>query len=191
MHKTMQILDGTATFPRDRVAAVTVGSFDGVHRGHQALLRALREEADRLGGVAVVVTFDPHPRVALGGGEGLHLLTDTEEKAALLAAYGVDYLVVMHFDEAFSRMSGATFVSSILMEQIGAKSLIVGYNHRFGHDRITANELYIEGLKIVCVKRCEVEGCKVSSSEIRRLLAEGNNTAAENLLGHTINRLKQ
>lgn len=191
MLNAMQILDGTEAFPRDRVAAVTVGSFDGVHRGHQALLRALREEADRLGGVAVVVSFDPHPRVALGRGEGLNLLTDTEEKAALLAAYGVDYLVVMHFDEAFSRMSGATFVSSILMEQIGAKSLIVGYNHRFGHDRITANELHIEGLEIVCVERCEVEGRKVSSSEIRRLLAEGNNTAAERLLGHTINRLKQ
>ena len=139
----------------------------------------------------MVVSFDPHPRVALGRGEGLNLLTDTEEKAALLAAYGVDYLVVMHFDEAFSRMSGATFVSSILMEQIGAKSLIVGYNHRFGHDRINANELHIEGLEIVCVERCEVEGRKVSSSEIRRLLAEGNNTAAERLLGHTINRLKQ
>ncbi len=191
MPETMQILYGTDLFPRDRVAAVTVGSFDGVHRGHQALLYALRREADRLGGVAVVVSFDPHPRIALGRGEGLTLLTEEEEKAALLAEYGVDYLVVMRFDEAFARMRGADFVSSILIEKIGAKSLIAGYNHHFGSDRMAVADLRLEGLEVVRIERCEVEGRKVSSSEIRRLLAEGNMAEAETLLGHTLNRWKR
>lgn len=187
----MQIIHGIPDNAFEQPAAVTVGSFDGVHRGHQALLAALRAEADRLGGVAVVVTFDPHPRIALGRAEGLMLLTEEEEKRALLARYGVDYLVVLPFDEAFAAQSGEKFVSSILVELLHAKSLIAGYNHRFGHDRMTATDLRIEGLQVLRVEKCEVEGQKVSSSEIRRLIARGEYTTAKKLLGHTIKLLEK
>lgn len=186
----MEIIHGIPTTPFLRPAAVTVGSFDGVHLGHQALLQALREEADRMDGVAVVVTFDPHPRIALGRAEGLILLTDEQEKGELLARYGVDYLVIIPFDRAFADQSGAEFATKILVEKIGAKSLIAGYNHCFGHDRMAASELAIEGLRVVHVEKYEVEGGHVSSSEIRRLIEAQKCSEAEKLLGHTIKLLE-
>ncbi|MDO4757998.1 MAG: FAD synthase [Rikenellaceae bacterium] len=179
----MQIIRDITLFPQQS-SVVTVGSFDGVHRGHQALLRALVAEAKEQGSLAVVVSFETHPRIALGRGEGLHLLTSLEQKAALLDQFGVDCLVLLPFNEAFSKMSGEEFVTSILVEQLHANTLIAGYNHRFGHDRIEAATLRYEGLRVVRIEREEVEGAKVSSSEIRRLLAEGRTAEAEKLLGH-------
>lgn len=186
----MEIIHGIPTTPFLCPAAVTVGSFDGVHLGHQALLQALREEADRMDGVAVVVTFDPHPRIALGRADRLILLTDEQEKGELLARYGVDYLVIIPFDRAFADQSGAEFATKILVEKIGANSLIAGYNHRFGHDRMAAQELTIEGLHVVHVEKCEAEGGHVSSSEIRRLIEAQKFSEAEKLLGHTIKLLE-
>lgn len=84
---------------------------------------------------SVVLTFEPHPRVTLGRDEGLRLLTTLEEKTALLAASGVDALVVIPFDRSFSTLSGAEFLDRYLIGKIGAETLVVGYNHRFGHDR--------------------------------------------------------
>lgn len=187
----MQIIHDTTILPIDVPTVVTVGSFDGVHRGHQALLAAARKEADRLCGATVVVSFEPHPRIALGRGEDFMLLTDMEEKASLLARYGVDYLLILRFNQPLAQMSGVDFATSVLIEKIGAKTLIAGYNHRFGHDHISAGDLHIDGLQIVHVDRCEVDGHRVSSSEIRRLIAAGNHTLAEQLLGHTINRLNR
>lgn len=186
----MQLIHGARIPDLQRPTVVTVGSFDGVHRGHQALLQAAREEADRIGGVVVVVTFEPHPRIALGRGEGLMLLTELEEKSQWLAHYGVDYLVVLPFDREFAAQSGAEFACSILVEQLGAKVLIAGYNHRFGCDRMSASELRIEGLEVRRVEKCAVEGVDVSSSAIRERIVAGNIAEAEQLLGHTLNRFK-
>lgn len=190
MPNAMQLIHGAHIPNLTQPTVVTVGSFDGVHRGHQALLAAARKEADRIAGKVVVVSFEPHPRIALGKDDGLLLLTELEEKAELLSRYGVDYLVVLPFDQSFAQQSGSEFATSILMEEIGAKSLIAGYNHRFGHDRILASELRIEGLNVVRVARCEVEGEQVSSSAIRRLIAEKDYTSAERLLGHTLKCMK-
>lgn len=179
----MQIIRDITHFPPcDSV--VTVGSFDGVHRGHQALLRCVVEEADRAGSAAVVVSFENHPRIALGHNKELHLLTSLEQKASLLEQFGVDYLVLLRFDEALSRLSGEEFVATILVDKLHAKTLVAGYNHRFGHDHREAATLHFEGLRVVRVEREEVDGAKVSSSEIRRLLAEGRTMEAEKLLGH-------
>lgn len=186
----MQLIYGTDIPDFGQPTVVTVGSFDGVHRGHQALLEAAREEAARIGGKVVVVSFEPHPRIALGKAEGLLLLTELEEKIELLAGYGVDCLVILPFDLDFAKQSGIDFVNSILIDRIGAKSLIAGYNHRFGHDHVMASELTIEGLKVVRVERCEVEGEQVSSSAIRRLIADKNYTVAERLLGHPLKCMK-
>lgn len=186
----MQLIHGARIPDLERPTVVTVGSFDGVHRGHQALLQAAREEADRIGGAVVVVTFEPHPRIALGRGEGLMLLTELEEKSQWLAHYGVDYLVVLPFDRAFAAQSGAEFAYSILVEQLGAKVLIAGYNHRFGCDRMSASELRIEGLEVRRVEKCVVEGVDVSSSAIRERILAGQVAEAEQLLGHTLNRFK-
>lgn len=162
---------------------VTVGSFDGVHRGHRALLQRLTTIARSEGLRSVVVTFDPHPRIALGRAEGLQLLTTSAEKEALLAAAGVDYLVTVPFDQHFAQQRGEAFAREFLMGKLQARVLVAGYNHRFGHDRIEAASLRIDGLRIECVEAVEWQGYKVSSTVIRNLLAEGKTEEAKELLG--------
>lgn len=164
--------------------AVTVGSFDGVHLGHQALVRTLVQKARACGGESIVVTFDPHPRIALGRAEGMRLLTTTDEKAVLLESMGVDNLVVIPFDSTFAGLSGAEFIERYLIGRLGAETLIAGYNHRFGHDRIDCASIPPEcGLRIVRIGAQEVDGVRVSSTVIRRLLDAGRTEEAARMLG--------
>lgn len=175
----------------EQPTVVTVGSFDGVHLGHQALLKRLNEVAERDGLRRVVVTFDPHPRIALGRSEGLQLLTSDEEKAALLAAYGVDTLVILPFNQATAAQSGEAFARDFLIGKLNARVLVAGYNHRFGHDRKEATSLQIEGLGIERVEAVEWQGSRVSSTVIRNLIAEQAFEEAERLLGHPIELLQR
>lgn len=183
----IRIFHGFDSLPSFRHPAVTVGSYDGVHRGHQALIHKLKEEAQARGGETIVLTFDPHPRITLHRAEGLVLLSTLEEKARLLEWAGVDNLVVIPFDERFSALTGEEFVRDYLIGKLGAECLVAGYNHRFGHDRKECCELRIEGLKVVRVDACDVDGIRVSSTKIRNLIAEGNTSRAEELLGHPLN----
>ncbi|MBQ3083576.1 MAG: FAD synthase [Alistipes sp.] len=187
----MQILHGYQLKIFDQASIVTVGSFDGVHRGHQALLTQLTEQARTKGLRSVVVTFEPHPRIALGRSEGFELLTENDEKAAWLAHYGVDTLVMLPFDAQLASLSGVDFAKSILQQQLHAKMLVAGYNHRFGHDRLAASDLSLPGLELIEVGPFEVAGLRVSSTIIRKLIAAGDYTAAEQLLGHPIKRIEQ
>lgn len=183
----MRVFHGFDALPRFRRPAVTVGSFDGMHLGHRALLERLVGEARRRNAESVVLTFEPHPRVTLGRDEGLRLLTTLEEKTALLAASGVDALVVIPFDRSFSTLSGAEFLDRYLIGKIGAETLVVGYNHRFGHDRADCRKLAEErGLWLVCVDERSVGGEHVSSTVIRNLLACGRQDEAERLAGHAL-----
>ncbi len=173
--------------PLFRHPAVTIGSFDGVHRGHRALVERLVVEARLLGGESLVLTFEPHPRITLGQAEGLQLLTTLDEKAALLEVLGVDALVVIPFDRTFSALSGADFVERILLGKLRAETLVAGFNHRFGHDRCDCESAVAGRMKIVRVAACEVDGQRVSSTLIRKLLAAGNRIEAERLAGHPLN----
>lgn len=186
----MELHYGLPTLDPARQSVVSVGSFDGVHLGHQALLQALCEVARREEAEAVVVTFEPHPRIALGRGEGFQLLTETAEKATLMATYGVDRLVVLPFDQTLAARSGEDFAREILQQHLHAKVLVAGYNHRFGHDRLSATALSIEGLSVIEVGACEREGVRISSTLIRNLIAEGNTAAAKRFLGHSIQLLQ-
>ncbi len=170
---------GFGALPRFVHPVVTVGSYDGVHRGHRALIERLVAEARAAGGESIVLTFDPHPRVTLGRGEGLRLLTTLDEKIALLGELGVDNVIVIPFDRAFSALTGAEFVDRYLIGRVGAETLVAGYNHRFGHDRLDCDTLAASGrLKIVKVEPCTVDGQRVSSTLIRRLLEEGKTAEA-------------
>lgn len=185
-----RVFRGFDGLPRFRHPAVTVGSYDGVHLGHKALIDRLVAEARANGGESIVVTFDPHPRIALGRGEGLRLLTSLEEKIGLLGGLGVDHIIVVPFDKAFGALSGADFVGKYLMERLGAETLVAGYDHRFGHDRIDCGSLAVPNLKIVRVDECEVAGSHVSSTAIRRLIEVGAVAEAERLLGHPLHALR-
>ena len=126
----MRVFYGFDALPRFREPAVTVGSFDGVHLGHQALLARLCEEARATGGESIVLTFDPHPRITLGRTDGFRQLTTLDEKLALLERLGIDDVIVIPFDRAFSALSGREFIERYLKGRIGTRTLVVGYNHR-------------------------------------------------------------
>lgn len=181
----MRIFQGFEALPKFRHAVATVGSFDGVHLGHRALLGRLTEVARAAGGESVVLTFEPHPRIALGRAEGMRLLTPLDKKIELLAALGIDNLIVIPFNQAFSALSGQEFIEQYICGTVGAETLIVGYNHRFGHDRIGADEIETSKLlRVVRVDECRVAGEHVSSTVIRRLLDESRVEEAEHLLGY-------
>ncbi len=179
----MQILRADCMPPFDTPTAVTVGSFDGVHRGHQALIARLNEVATSEGLKRVVVTFDPHPRIALGRTEGFSLLTENEAKAARLAQHGVDYLIIMPFNAVTAREAGEAFARRFLQGVLKARVIVAGYNHRFGCDRIDPVQLTIEGLRIVQVPPLIYNGEKISSTLIRNLMAEGKTAEAAELMG--------
>ena len=178
--------DTTAT---PRRAVVTIGSFDGVHQGHRALLEHLKAMAQRMDAESVVVTFDPHPRIAMGRAEGMQLLTTIEERARLLEEVGIDRMVVAHFDEKFRSQPYECFVRDMLIERLGMVGMIVGYNHRLGRgsegnfDKLQplAREC---GFVLECVAQHREDGEeKVSSTVVRNVIAEGDMERAARLLG--------
>lgn len=174
--------------PFGRPIAATVGSYDGVHAGHRVLLAHTRAEAQRLGGESLVITFDPHPRLALDPACGMRLLSSTKEKELLLSREGIDHLLIIPFDRAFSRLAPAEFLR-LLVERVGVKSLVVGYDHRFGRDKSGGRDLLEElkeelGLEVVEVPEQEMESEHVSSTVVRRLIQQGEMAHAARLLGH-------
>ena len=174
---------------KPRRAVVTIGSFDGVHQGHRALLEHLKAMAERLDAESVVVTFDPHPRIAMGRAEGMQLLTTIEERARLLEDVGIDRMVVAHFDDKFRSQPYESFVRDMLIERLGMVGMIVGYNHRLGRgsegnfDKL--QPLAAEcGFELECVAQHREDGeDKVSSTVVRNVIAEGDMERAARLLG--------
>ena len=167
---------------------VTIGSFDGVHSGHKVLLDSLKQMARRLDAESVVVTFDPHPRIAMGRAEGMGLLTTIEERALLLEREGIDRMVVARFDEKFRSQPYDLFVREALVAKLGMVGMIVGYNHRLGrgnegnYDSLQplAKEC---GFELECVSQHLVDGSKISSTVVREVMARGDMREVEHLLG--------
>lgn len=174
---------------KPRRAVVTIGSFDGVHQGHRALLEHLKAMAKRMNAESVVVTFDPHPRIAMGRAEGMQLLTTIEERARLLEDVGIDRMVVAHFDDKFRSQPYESFVRDMLIERLGMVGMIVGYNHRLGRgsegnfDKL--QPLAAEcGFELECVAQHREDGeDKVSSTVVRNVISEGDMERAARLLG--------
>ena len=191
----MRIFSDLKALPAFRRPVVTVGSFDGVHRGHLFLLDVLRGRAEAVGGESVVVTFGEHPRKVLDDGHDLRVLTSLDEKVRLLEAAGVDNLVVMPFDERVSRLSAEEFVRDFLVARLGVHELVVGYNHRFGKNR-EGTPLFLEGesrkygFKIVEAPQFLGESGekeeKISSTAIREALSRGDVATAERMLGRSL-----
>ncbi|WP_020603676.1 bifunctional riboflavin kinase/FAD synthetase [Spirosoma spitsbergense] len=170
-------------------AVVTSGTFDGVHRGHQTILARLTEVAKASGGESVLITYWPHPRTVVSNdSQNLKLLTTLEEKAALIDQAGVDHLVIIPFTRSFSQLTSEEYINQILIEKIGTKKLVIGYDHRFGRDREGGFE-YIKahqheyGFEVEEIPRQDVDAVGVSSSKIRAALNEGNIHTANQFLG--------
>lgn len=171
----MRIFRGLDNLPRFQGAVATMGSFDGLHCGHRVLLDRVLERKAQLGGESVVITFDPHPRYVLGTGEGMQLLSTIEEKALLLEQAGIDNLLIIPFTIAFSQTSPQEFITT-LSERIGIQTMVVGYNHRFGHKK-EGNYDYLSSrrgnMEILMVEQQQVAKSKVSSTIVRQNIAKG------------------
>ncbi len=185
------ITDPAALDRTPEATAVTIGAFDGVHRGHQAVLAELRRLADGAGLSTIVVTFDRHPAMVVRPESAPKLLTDLDQKLEALAATGhVDATVVVAFDEARSKEEPEDFVSEILVDRIGARLVIVGEDFHFGHRRRgnvallrrLGAELGFDVVGLGLVEVAALDG-PVSSTAIRRLIAAGDVAGAAGLLG--------
>ncbi len=162
----------------DRTSA-TIGFFDGVHRGHQAVIRRTADVATKQGLVPVVITFDRHPREILSPGAEPRLLTTLERKTSLIAGLGIDTLVVLEFTEEFSRWPPEDFVRRVLVEGVLADHAVVGSNFTFGHKAMGNLTMLTElgaadGLTVEAVSLLRLDGRPVSSSSIREALAAGD-----------------
>ncbi len=167
---------------------VTVGSFDGVHRGHWTVLEEIRERAEQTGRRSVLVTFDPHPLRIVRPEFAPLLLTTPLEKKEILAESGVEYAVFISFTKTLSRYEPRRFVEEILVERLHVKELVIGYDHGFGRDRSgnvdTLREIGAElGFAVDVVPPVAADGASVSSSRIREAVATGRMREAEVCLG--------
>ncbi|MDW8331541.1 MAG: bifunctional riboflavin kinase/FAD synthetase [Cyclobacteriaceae bacterium] len=170
-------------------AVVTSGTFDGVHLGHQKILNRVKEIARAHQGETVVITFWPHPRLVLHPEDtSLKLLNTFEEKAELLKLAGIDHLVRIPFTREFSQLSSEEFISRILVKTIGTRKLVIGYDHRFGHNREGSFEELRKnapryGFEVEEIPPQDVDHITVSSTKIRRSLEQGDVETANHLLG--------
>ena len=184
----MQVLRGLTSFDRLYNTAVTTGTFDGLHVGHRHILEQLVRSARSRGLSSVVLTFESHPRNILDKNDVVKLLSDPEEKTKLLAEMPIDHLVILPFNKEFSEISPERFVKDILVEKLGAKLLVVGYDHRFGKNR-EGNFEYLEenaskfGFEVEEIPKREIERAAVSSTKIRKALLQGDVRTAAKYLG--------
>jgi len=187
--KKVKIYTDIGNFKAHR-PVITIGTFDGVHRGHQKVIARLKEIAQSHGGESVIFTFYPHPRLVTAPGEtNLRLLTTLEEKKELFARFGIDHLIVFPFTKAFSQLSYSQFVEEVLVKQLHTHCLVVGYDHRFGKNREGGFE-YLQncaekfGFEIEKLDVLLIDEAHVSSTRIREALEEGDVATANKFLGY-------
>jgi riboflavin kinase/FMN adenylyltransferase len=165
-------------------SSVTIGNFDGVHVGHMELLRRTVALGRRLGVKPSALTFHPHPATVVAPERAPRLLSTPDERCALMAAEGIQQVLIMPFDRALSALTPDEFRQQVLVGALGARAVVVGANFHFGHGQAGGPEqLSAPGLEVEVVPLLSCRGVRVSSSEIRRLLREGQVSHANRLLG--------
>jgi riboflavin kinase/FMN adenylyltransferase len=184
----LQVFKKAAFFDKNISTAVTIGTFDGVHVGHRKILAQLVESAGEQALESTLLTFFPHPRMVLQKESDIKLINTIDEKKRILENTGIDNLVIHPFSMEFSRLSAREFVEEILVKELNAKKIIIGYDHRFGRNR-TAD---IEDLKVFGeefdfevdeIPKAEIEETAVSSTKIRKALENGEIEKANAYLG--------
>ncbi|MFA6277684.1 MAG: bifunctional riboflavin kinase/FAD synthetase [Pedobacter sp.] len=186
----MNIYNQLSEFKKLDNAIVTIGTFDGVHYGHQKIIKRLCELAKSSGGESVILTFFPHPRMIIDPeNQDLKLINTIKEKAEILADLGVDHLIITPFTRDFSNLSATEYIKNILVDTIGTKQIIVGYDHRFGKDRKGGMKELEEcaalyNYTIEEIPEQDINDVAVSSTKIRTALLDGDVALAETYLGY-------
>lgn len=185
----MKVIQSVSNFISDRKSLVTIGTFDGVHIGHQKILQKLINAANEEGKRSVLLTFFPHPRMVLQKNVAIELLNTIQEKSDLLEKMGLDFLIIHPFSKEFSRLTALDFVRDILMNQLNTSKLIIGYDHHFGKNREgNINQLReyssLYDFQVEEISAQDIDDVAVSSTKIRTALKEGRLKTANNYLGY-------
>lgn len=175
----MQIFNDLSEVKREKNTVITLGTFDGVHLGHKKIIDEVVKKAAYYNGRSFLITFHPHPRKVVSGGQEIKILSTTAEKSALLETSGIDNLFVINFTPEFSQITSEEFLNKYIINGIGISEIVIGYDHHFGKGRggneATLREIGKEtGFAVTAVDEVKVDGLTVSSSKIRRALDAGN-----------------
>jgi riboflavin kinase/FMN adenylyltransferase len=186
----MRVYRNTDFLPLFRNTVLTIGTFDGVHTGHQQVITQMRKCATDIDGETVIITFDPHPRTVVKAASGIRLINTLDEKIELLSDKGIDHLVIIPFTEKFAELSAEDYISQFLIRFFKPHTLIIGYDHHFGKGRGGNYELLRQQSAIYHYKLEEIpahvlNSISVSSTRIRQAIETGDMLTANSLLGYT------
>ena len=186
----MKIYQDIKKFGKVNFAVVTVGTFDGLHLGHQKIIQRMNTLAKENNGETILVTFDPHPRLIVhDNSKDLKFINTKKRKFDLLEKLGIDHIIIVPFTKEFAKTSSENFIREYLVEILEVKKLIVGYDHHFGNNREgNYDQLYLLGQKygfeVEEIKAQYIDDIAVSSTKIRNALMEGNVRKANEMLGY-------
>ncbi|NHA05416.1 bifunctional riboflavin kinase/FAD synthetase [Mucilaginibacter sp. HC2] len=186
----MKVYNHIDEFTAVKNAVVTIGTFDGVHIGHRKIISGIKEIADSIDGETVILTFFPHPRMILQPeDESLKLITTIAEKAELMEELGVDHLIITPFSRDFSNQTAESYIRDVLVNKIGTKKIVIGYDHRFGKDRQGGLEDLqrlgpVYGFDVIEIPEQDINEVAISSTRIRNALLNGEIELANSFLGY-------
>jgi riboflavin kinase/FMN adenylyltransferase len=187
----MQVHRDIDNLPLFHNAVVTIGTFDGVHVGHRQIINKLKVEAIKVNGESVIITFHPHPRKVISSAIlGVRLINTLEEKIEVLAGLGIDHLVIVPFTDAFANQTAEEYIRDFLFEKFHPDTVIIGYDHRFGRERLGDYKLLEKmapqfGFKIKEISKHILEEIAISSTNIREAVLHNDIEMANRLLGYT------
>lgn len=184
----MAVFFDTNHLPAFKNAVVTIGTFDGVHLGHRAILKEVVQHAQEINGESILITFEPHPRKLLFPNQPLGLLTPLDNKLQLITEAGIEHIVVAGFTTEFSQLTAREYIEHFLVKHFKPHTIIIGYDHHFGHDRTGDISLLRQyapeyGYQVVEIAPQLIEEAAVSSTKIRKALQDGQVTIAAEMLG--------
>lgn len=183
----MSVFYSIENLPAFRDPVLTIGSFDGVHAGHKAILRNVVAESERVGGESIVITFEPHPRKIIQPDKPLGLLTSLEDKIKKIKDQGIDHIVVVPFSRDFSLMDSRTYVEHFLNDTFKPHTIIIGYDHHFGHNRegdiATLRRLLPGRVRVIEIEEQLIREVNVSSTKIRNAVMAGRMEDVKEMLG--------
>ncbi len=186
----MKIFHSIDSFKTNQKTIITIGTFDGVHIGHQKIIEKLLHNAKTSGCESLILTFFPHPRMVLQEESGIKLLNTITERTTLLEKTGLDNLIIHPFDKTFSKLTAEEFVKNILVEKLNIQKIVIGHDHRFGRNRTANIDDLIEfgskyDFEVEQISAQEIQEVSVSSTKIRMALEEGNVRLANKYLGYS------